>query len=83
MSAERNTKTETTYEKIVVAAREARRLNGIRIRSGFGAGDAKVTIEALARTEAGEVEWRVATESEELGERADAKRRREDFSFGD
>jgi hypothetical protein len=83
VSKEGESKQGTAYEKIVIAAREARRLNEMRIRGGVGAGDAKVTIEALGRTERGEVEWRIATPSEELDERAEERKRTEDFSFGD
>jgi hypothetical protein len=82
-------KRENTYEQIVVAAREARRLNAIRVRRGIGAGDAKVTSEALDRMLRGEVEWQVAEASEtcESGEDEAAGSfdgtKKEDPSFGD
>lgn len=89
MTEKKTPERENTYEQIVVAAREARRLNAIRIRRGIGAGDAKVTSEALERTLRGEVEWKVAEASEtrepEGGEAAGSVEgtKKEDPSFGD
>ena len=83
MSEKETPKPETRYEQIVIAAREARRLNALRIRSGLGAGDSKVTSEALRRTERGEVDWRVATESEAAEEAKADRPPEEDPSFGD
>lgn len=48
------------YERIVAAAREARRLNAVRLRGGMMDTDTKVTNEALRRTADGEVEWEFA-----------------------
>jgi hypothetical protein len=61
---------------------QAERMNALRIASGTGAGDAKVTIEAMRRAEQGE-SWRIATESETKEERRESARKKEDFSFGD
>lgn len=49
----------TVYERIVVAAREARRLNAVRLRGGMVDTDAKVTNEALRRTADGDVDWEI------------------------
>ncbi|MFH1279558.1 MAG: hypothetical protein ABIK65_14410 [Candidatus Eisenbacteria bacterium] len=50
----------TVYERIVVAAREARRLNTIRLRGGMVDTEKKVTNEALRRAAEGKVDWEVA-----------------------
>ncbi|MFH1681595.1 MAG: hypothetical protein ABIH26_13260 [Candidatus Eisenbacteria bacterium] len=83
MTEEKTPKGENTYEKIVVAAREARRLNAIHVHGGGGGRDGKVTTRALEKTLRGEVEWRIATEEEAIEERASGAARKEDPSFGD
>lgn len=46
----------TLYDKVMVAALEARRLNRRRFLSGME-GDAKVTTEAIRRAQGGDVGW--------------------------
>jgi len=79
------TREETTlYDKVMVAALEARRLNRRRFLSGME-GDAKVTTEALRRADGGDVGWtrdpqpEPAPEAEPAGESATD----EEHSFAD
>ncbi len=83
MSEKRENPIETTYQMIVIAAREARRLNELRVMSGSGAGDTEVIQNALDRTERGEVEWRIASVEEAARQAPGGGTRKEDFSFGD
>ncbi|MBN1825181.1 MAG: hypothetical protein JW958_02870 [Candidatus Eisenbacteria bacterium] len=46
----------TVYDRVVLAAQEARRLNRLRFLRGME-GDAKVTTEALRAVMGDEVEW--------------------------
>lgn len=83
MSEKSENPIETTYQMIVIAAREARRLNELRVMSGSGAGDTEVIQNALDRTERGEVEWRIASVEEAARQAPGGGTRKEDFSFGD
>jgi len=55
---------ETTYTRIVVAAKEARRMNAERLGRGL-AGDKRVTSEAIRRAFSGEVEFEFVAADEE------------------
>jgi len=52
-----------TYIRIVVAAREARRINAVQMARGISM-DGKVTTEAIRRVADGEVEWEVVPKGE-------------------
>jgi hypothetical protein len=56
---------ENTYVRIVVAAREARRINAIQRTRGISM-DGKVTTEAIRRVAEGGVEWEVAPRGEPI-----------------
>lgn len=55
---------ETTYVRIVVAAKEARRMNAERLGRGL-AGDKRVTSEAIRRAFSGEVDFEFVVVDEE------------------
>ena len=48
-----------SYERVVAAAAEARRINAVRIYGGADV-DGKVTTEAMRRMVNGEVDWEIA-----------------------
>ena len=72
------------YERVVAAAREARRINAARI---FEDDDSvKVTTTAIRRVVEGEVKWEIVSDKEEALEAEKAKEKKtgeEDHSFDD
>ena len=56
---------DNTYTRIVVAAREARRINAIQMARGISM-DGKVTNEAIRRVATGEVEWEIVPKGEPM-----------------
>jgi DNA-directed RNA polymerase subunit K/omega len=56
---------DNTYTRIVVAAREARRINAVQMARGISM-DGKVTSEAIRRVAHGEVEWEIAPKGEPM-----------------
>ncbi len=68
-----------SYERVVAAAAEARRINAVRI---YGGGDVegKVTTEAMRRMINGEVDWEIVEKSADDSPAAEAAA--EDVSAG-
>jgi len=60
---------DNTYTRIVVAAREARRINAIQMARGISM-DGKVTSEAIRRVASGEVEWEIVPKGEPMETRS-------------
>jgi len=99
MSESKDTRRESPYTTIVVAAMEARRLNAVRLRGGMGAlADDKITNEAMRRAFGGDVEFEIVErsttavappgvelddEAESPSEESAPAEEKEDPSFGD